>query len=175
MTSNISTPPIGLATDFDEIDRAITRLCSHREQWAQTTIPQRLIYLQDCLDRTIAVAEAWTNAACEAKGIDPQSPLAGEELMAGAIATVRNLRLLMTTLQANGQLKPSKITRREDGQFLEDDAHVAPGAGKIAHPFGRGVAIGTVRFLRVLPRLPAVFRSMNQGRTGFAQRLELLP
>jgi acyl-CoA reductase-like NAD-dependent aldehyde dehydrogenase len=118
MASNISTPPIALATDFDEIDRAITSLCSHREQWEQTTIPQRLVYLQDCLDRTLIVAEDWTNAACEAKGIDPQSPLAGEELMAGAIATVRNLRLLMTTLQANGQLEPPKITRREDGQFI---------------------------------------------------------
>ncbi|WP_295621708.1 aldehyde dehydrogenase family protein, partial [Chamaesiphon sp. GL140_3_metabinner_50] len=118
MASNISTPPIGLATDFDEIDRAITSLCSHREQWAQTLIPQRLVYLQDCLDRTFSVAEAWTNAACEAKGIDPQSQLAGEELTAGAVATVRNLRLLMITLQADGQLEPPKITRREDGQII---------------------------------------------------------
>jgi Aldehyde dehydrogenase family len=134
MASNISTPPIALATDFDEIDRAITSLYSHREQWEQTTIPQRLVYLQDCLDRTIAVAEAWNYAACEAKGIDPQSPLAGEELMAGAIATVRNLRLLMTTLQADGQLEPPKITRREDGQFI---AQVLP-----ANPIDRLLYLG---------------------------------
>ena len=118
MASNISTQPIALATDFDEIERAITSLCSHREQWEQTTIPQRLVYLQDCLDRTLVVAENWTNAACEAKGIDLQSPLAGEELITGAIATIRNLRLLITTLQANGRLEPPKITRREDGQFI---------------------------------------------------------
>ncbi len=118
MASNISIPSIALATDFDEIERAITSLHHHRDEWEQTTIPQRLGYLQDCLDRTIAVAETWNCAACEAKGIDPQSSLAGEELMAGAIATVRNIRLLMTTLQANGQLEPSKITRRDDGQFI---------------------------------------------------------
>ena len=118
MASNISTQPIALATDFDEIERAITSLCSHREQWEQATIPQRLVYLQDCLDRTLVVAENWTNAACEAKGIDLQSPLAGEELITGAIATIRNLRLLITTLQANGRLEPPKITRREDGQFI---------------------------------------------------------
>jgi acyl-CoA reductase-like NAD-dependent aldehyde dehydrogenase len=121
MTSNTLTP---LTTNFDEIDRVIASLHSHRSNWEQTTIPQRLAYLQACLDRTIAVADEWMVAACQAKGIDPQSSLAGEELVAGAISTVRNMRLLMTTLQADGQLAPPKLRQREDGQFV---AEVLPG------------------------------------------------
>ncbi len=118
MTGNISTPQ---TTDFAEIDRAIDRLHEQRSQWAQTNIPQRLAYLQDCLDRTLAVAEAWTLAACQAKGIDPtSSSLAGEEWIAGAISTVRNIRLLMNTLHAGGQLAPPHISQRADGQFVAE-------------------------------------------------------
>jgi acyl-CoA reductase-like NAD-dependent aldehyde dehydrogenase len=57
-------------------------------------------------------------AACQAKGIDPQSALAGEEWIAGPISVVRNIRLLMTTLQAGGQPTPSQIRQREDGQVV---------------------------------------------------------
>ncbi len=116
MTSTIPTPQ---TTNFEEIDRAITILHQQRSNWEKTSIPQRLGYLQECLDRTIAVADEWMRAACQAKGIDPQSSLAGEELVAGAISTVRNLRLLMTTLQADG-LAPPKIRQREDGQFVAE-------------------------------------------------------
>jgi acyl-CoA reductase-like NAD-dependent aldehyde dehydrogenase len=121
MTGNISAPPTALlATNFDEIDRAIASLHNNRDQWVQTTIPQRLEYLQDCLDRTLNIAEVWATAGCKAKGIDPKSTLAGEEWIAGPIATVRNIRLLMTTLQADGQLPPPKIYQRPDGQFVAE-------------------------------------------------------
>ncbi len=112
-----------MISDFNEIDAGISILHQHRSNWEETTIPQRLGYLQECIDRTIGVADVWMRVACQAKGIDPKSPLAGEELVAGAISTVRNIRLLMTTLQADG-INPSKIRQREDGQFV---AEVLPG------------------------------------------------
>jgi acyl-CoA reductase-like NAD-dependent aldehyde dehydrogenase len=115
-----TTPASTLTTNFAEIDRAITSLHSHRDQWAATSIPQRLGYLQDCLDRTLKVAEAWTTAACQAKGIDKASALAGEEWIAGPISTVRNIRLLMTTLKAQGQLQPPNIYQRKDGQCVAE-------------------------------------------------------
>lgn len=115
-----SSIPTSRTTNFEDIDRAINRLHEHRSQWEQTTIPQRLEYLQACLDRTLTVAEDWTLAACRAKGIDPASSLAGEEWMAGVIATVRNMRLLMNSLDAGGQLAPPKIWQRPDGQFIAE-------------------------------------------------------
>jgi acyl-CoA reductase-like NAD-dependent aldehyde dehydrogenase len=121
MTGTISAPPTTLlTTDFNEIDRVIASLHSHRDRWVETSICQRLTYLQDCLDRTLNIAPTWATAGCEAKGIDPNSTLAGEEWIAGPIATVRNIRLLMTTLAANGQLPPPKISQRQDGQFVAE-------------------------------------------------------
>jgi acyl-CoA reductase-like NAD-dependent aldehyde dehydrogenase len=114
----IPTATTPSATDFGTIDLAIADLYNHRDKWVQVGIPQRLAYLQDCIDLTLAVAQSWTNAACQAKGIDPQAVLAGEEWVAGPISTVRNLRLLMTSLQANGQLQSPKIDCRENGQVV---------------------------------------------------------
>ncbi len=93
-------------------------LQSHQADWEKVSISQRLEYLQSCLDRTIAIADAWTTAACQAKGIDPDSPLSGEELLSGPISIVRSLRLLMTTLEAGGQLPPTQIDRRDNGQLV---------------------------------------------------------
>jgi acyl-CoA reductase-like NAD-dependent aldehyde dehydrogenase len=118
MAINSTTVP--LTTDFDLIDRAIRNLHDHRSTWVQTSIPQRLAYLQACLDRTLTVAEAWTIAACQAKGIDPQSSLAGEEWVAGPISIIRNIRLLINSLQADGQLTPPKTWQRSDGQFVAE-------------------------------------------------------
>ena len=121
MTGTISTSPTALlTTNLDEIDRAIASLYGHRDLWVKTSISQRLDYLQDCLDRTLDIAAAWATAGCQAKGIDPKSVLAGEEWITGPIATVRNIRLLMTTLQAKGQLPPPKIYQRQDGQFVAE-------------------------------------------------------
>jgi acyl-CoA reductase-like NAD-dependent aldehyde dehydrogenase len=121
MTGTISAPSTALlTTNFNEIDRAVASLHRHRDLWVETSIPQRLAYLQDCLDRTLDIALDWATAGCEAKGIAPESTLAGEEWITGPIATVRNIRLLMTTIQANGQLTPPKMYQRPDGQFVAE-------------------------------------------------------
>jgi acyl-CoA reductase-like NAD-dependent aldehyde dehydrogenase len=116
----ITTTTPTTTTEFAEIDRAISNLHDHRSAWAQTSISQRLVYLQECLDSTLSVAEIWTSMACQAKGIDPQSSLAGEEWVAGPISIVRNLRLLMNSLQAGGQLAPAKVWQREHEQFVAE-------------------------------------------------------
>jgi acyl-CoA reductase-like NAD-dependent aldehyde dehydrogenase len=118
MTNTTPTSLPTETTDVGSIDLAIAELYTKRDNWARVSITQRLGYLQDCLDRTIACAPEWTTAACQAKGIDPQAQLAGEEWVAGPISVIRNLRLLMTSLQAGGQLPPANIYQREHGQVV---------------------------------------------------------
>jgi acyl-CoA reductase-like NAD-dependent aldehyde dehydrogenase len=118
MTSKISPPQPQSTTDSTALDAALVNLQHRKADWVEVSVPQRLEYLQSCLDRTLLLAEAWTTAACQAKGIDPNSSLAGEEWIAGPISTVRNLRLLMTSLQADGQLAPARIDRRDNGQLV---------------------------------------------------------
>jgi acyl-CoA reductase-like NAD-dependent aldehyde dehydrogenase len=111
-----SVPPS--TTDSASLDAALAQLQSRKADWVKVSIPHRLEYLQSCLELTLTVASAWTTAAGQAKGIDPESALSGEELLAGPISIVRNLRLLMTTLAADGQLPPTQIDRRDNGQLV---------------------------------------------------------
>jgi hypothetical protein len=105
-------------TKYPELDRVLSHLSTHRDTWANTTIPHRIELLNRCLESTLKIAPDWTNAACRAKGIDPDHNLAGEEYIAGAIAVVRHLRLFITTLAANAQLPPAHLSHREDGQIV---------------------------------------------------------
>jgi acyl-CoA reductase-like NAD-dependent aldehyde dehydrogenase len=101
-----------------DLDAAIDRLHQHKTTWPQVSIAQRLDYLQQCLAGVLAVADGWATAACKAKGIDPTAPLAGEEWIAGPVATLLNLRFLMRTLAAKGQPAPVQSTIRTDGQTV---------------------------------------------------------
>ncbi len=107
-----------IATVFHEIDRGLDRLHRHKTSWEQANISQRSSYLQRCVNDTLSVAAEWTIAACQAKGIDPKSALAGEESIAGPLSIIRNLRLLMTALEANGGQFPCETIERENGQIV---------------------------------------------------------
>jgi acyl-CoA reductase-like NAD-dependent aldehyde dehydrogenase len=111
-------PDATTSTDLPTIDLAVNKLANQRDKWARVTIAKRIAYLQDCVDRTLSIAKVWADAGCQAKGIDPTTSLAGEEWVAGPISTVRNLRLLIAALQANGRPQPPKIERREHGQVV---------------------------------------------------------
>jgi acyl-CoA reductase-like NAD-dependent aldehyde dehydrogenase len=106
------------ATLLDEADRVIEQLTSRKDAWLQVSIAERLVYLQQCMDGVMQVAGAWATVACEHKGIDPNSSLAGEEWIAGPLATLLNLRLLQKTLEGKGQPKPASLSTRSDGQIV---------------------------------------------------------
>ncbi|PZV14937.1 MAG: NAD-dependent aldehyde dehydrogenase [Leptolyngbya sp.] len=66
----------------------------------------------------MTVAEPWAIAANIAKGIDPQSSLAGEDWLTGPVAILLMLQGLIKTLEAGGQLKPPAIASRPNGQLV---------------------------------------------------------
>ncbi|QKD82109.1 aldehyde dehydrogenase family protein [Thermoleptolyngbya sichuanensis A183] len=97
-------------------DTAIAHLQAHKSAWANLPIPARLDLLHRCIAGTVAVAEDWAIAACRAKGIDPNAPLAGEEWLLGPVGLLLNLRLLIQALAAGGQPRPVSVRSRADGQ-----------------------------------------------------------
>ena len=57
-------------------------------------------------------------AVCQAKGIDPESQQAGEAWFLRPATTIRNIRLFIDTLEANGQPRPPKTWKRTNGQYV---------------------------------------------------------
>ncbi len=66
----------------------------------------------------MAVSAPWAIAANTAKGIDPNSSLAGEDWLTGPVATLLTLQGLIKTLEANGCRQPIAIASRPDGQLV---------------------------------------------------------
>ena len=105
-----------MGTSLVQADAIATRLSKRKNAWVDVSVTDRIAYLERCLDDVMAVADDWAEACCRAKGIDPAATLAGEEWFVGPTATVGNLRLLIKSLKANGQL-PVKLCVR-NGQTI---------------------------------------------------------
>lgn len=61
-------------------------------------VREKAALARSLVPRLLAVAKAQVLEACRAKGIDPSSPMAGEEWLAGPCATISNARLLADAL-----------------------------------------------------------------------------
>ncbi len=86
-------------TERRELDQHVARLRENATRFARLHIATKIELLEDCLRGTRDVAEAWVAAACRAKGIPLNAPVAGEEWIAGPALTLRNIRLLARTLR----------------------------------------------------------------------------
>lgn len=104
-----------------EIDSAVDDLVGTKQQWASLALEDRIFHLERVMANTLDVAEEWVRAACDAKALDFDTPVAGEEWSSGPMLTIRNARLLRDSLRAlaNGHKpSPPHVTTRPDGQTV---------------------------------------------------------
>jgi hypothetical protein len=94
------------ATTLEQADALAARLTERKDRWLHVSIPDRILYLQRCLEDVKAVRQSGQQQHVVPKGIDPAAMLAGEEWFVGPVATMAYLRSLMTALKANGQPPP---------------------------------------------------------------------
>jgi hypothetical protein len=116
-TRDIATQPGAL------LDPVVARVSSTRDAWVRVGTAERVALLEQLITGVLSVADGWVKAACHAKGIDPHSPLAGEEWLSGPMTTTRTLRLLSEAIGAGGAPRPMALRPRPDGQIV---AHVFP-------------------------------------------------
>jgi len=128
----VAAPPLHIPTKTDrpELDAGLERLKVGAVAFAKTTIPERLAMLRVMLDGYMAIAEDSVKAGLEVKGIDPSTQLASEEWLGGPVVVVRNLRMLMETLERidGGQpsIDPSRLRTQANGRVAVD---VFPASG----------------------------------------------
>lgn len=109
-------PPALPPTPLAEVDARVARVAAQKDAWLDVPIARRIAYLQACIRGVSEVAEAWVTDGCKRKGITPGDVLEGEEWLAGPMTTLRNLRLLVTALEAGGQPPLPAVKKRADGQ-----------------------------------------------------------
>ena len=85
--------------DTSVLDATVNEVADHAGSWARTDATARADLLQEVINDTMAAQDGWLAAACEAKGLEPGSTEAGEELFAGVGTFVRMARLLRDALR----------------------------------------------------------------------------
>lgn len=120
-----------------ELDQAVAAVKAKAREFAKLGPNERKQLLLACLPTLLEVAEGWVRAGCEAKGIPFDGPLGGEEWLAGPMATVRNVRLLIESLTSIAQIgKPAfgrRVHHRSDGRI---EVEVFPPSAKESVMFG---------------------------------------
>jgi len=112
-------PPVsGVETSLEEADRMVQAVHAKKQAWTQVPIKARIKLLRRCMDSTYAARKEWCSVGGQAKGGTPGSAIAAEVLIGGVTTTLRNMRLLIRALEADG--KPTLPQRRKtaDGQEI---------------------------------------------------------
>jgi hypothetical protein len=116
----ITTLPETQSALSSRLDPIIARVAARKDDWVRVDIPGRIRFLEQAIAGVLDVSEDWVREACAAKGIDPNSQVAGEEWIAGVMTTVRNLRLLAHALQHGGAPPPNRLRRGPNDQLIAD-------------------------------------------------------
>jgi acyl-CoA reductase-like NAD-dependent aldehyde dehydrogenase len=115
-------------TSREQMDAAVQTLQAHKDEWIARTIPQRIALIDQLMRDFWAVSDRMVAAGVQAKGLDPNSPTAGEEWALGPFPIMRNFRLLRESLrdiQRSGRPRiPGRVTTLPNGQVA---ARVFPG------------------------------------------------
>ncbi|HWF17332.1 MAG TPA: aldehyde dehydrogenase family protein [Acidimicrobiales bacterium] len=99
VTAGNATATTAGALDTVAFDAAVNLVADHATGWAKTDAAARAKLLQDVIDATMEAQDDWVAAACAAKGLEPGSTEAGEELFAGIGTFVRMARLFRDSLR----------------------------------------------------------------------------
>jgi acyl-CoA reductase-like NAD-dependent aldehyde dehydrogenase len=115
-------PPSAATAPVDSgaLDAVVTLVADHAPGWAKTDAAARAKLLQQVIDATMAAQDDWLAAACAAKGLEPGSTEAGEELFAGVGTFVRMARLFRDSLREiakDGKPSIGPVREAPDGRL----------------------------------------------------------
>lgn len=108
-----------------KMEQAIAELRANKSRWLELPLARKIDYARSLLAGTVRTAPGQVQAACEAKGVDFDSPSAGEDWIGGPYVVARTLRLLIDTLteidrSGSVRLDPGRVRSGEDGRAVVD-------------------------------------------------------
>src|SRR6185436_14028868 len=123
MSLAFASPPT-VATPQPDLDRLAQRLHDQAAAFARSSLAERISLLKAMLEGYLGVAEEQVRAGCRQKGIAFDSPAAAEEWLGGPSFVLRNIRLLIETLErlraGRPPIDPGRVRTRADGRVVVD-------------------------------------------------------
>jgi aldehyde dehydrogenase (NAD(P)+) len=110
--------------DTQHMDTALAELQSAKTRWARLSVPEKIGHLDALRRATFDHSRRWVEHATKAKGLTMNSPLAGEEWIAGPFGVIDALNSLEVTLSRVGDgtdvLDDYDVHIRPNGQVVVD-------------------------------------------------------
>ena len=103
-------------TPIEKIDELVASLVDAKTRWVTTSLTDRIALLEQCLKTTEESSREWAETGCRAKGLEVGTSHEGETWFSGPVVLMRNIRLLIKALKANGQPEVPAWLERADGQ-----------------------------------------------------------
>ena len=107
---------------MQSLDATVGELVGAKDRWARLPIATKIDYLDRLRPYILGAAEDWVAAAVKAKGISPDSQLAGEEWLSGPYGVLAWIVAVTETLRAvaagNDPLEGFPVHERADGQTV---------------------------------------------------------
>lgn len=169
------TPPNEIpATTQEELDKAIARLKSGKQAWAELPADKREVLLKECLTDLEAVAEEWIRAAIRAKGFEPNTSGEGEEWIGAFSPIVRYIRLLAHAMKHNGKPPLPKVSKNNSGHTVVDvfpldikeKLMFAGFSAQLWLEKGKDATQGQIYRTNTPPKIALVLGAGNQGSIG---------
>lgn len=119
----LETKPTPTEPWAPELEQAVSELSRNKVRWLRLPIAGKIEYAKGLLAGTVRTAPGQVQAACEAKGVSFDSPLAGEDWIGGPYVVARHLRLLIESLEnlrKHGRMRidPSRVHRGNGGRAV---------------------------------------------------------
>lgn len=110
--------------DTAHLDRSVAVLESNKGTWLDMRIEDQIAMLGDLRSKTLANARRWVEAAAKAKGLTLDSPIVGEEWLAGPYGMIDAINALETTMKrllaGSDVLDGFRVSTNAEGQVLVD-------------------------------------------------------
>jgi aldehyde dehydrogenase (NAD(P)+) len=154
-----------------ELERALARLRERADELARLSIASRIQLLRSALRGYKDAAPEAVRAICAVKGLAPEGDPAAEEWLVGPMPVLRNIRLLIETLErlevGLPPIDPSCLHTRKDGRVVVD-AYPAGGMEKLLHGMFRGQIFMQpgMTEAQVLERAAAHYKTDPASRRG---------
>lgn len=110
------------ASTQENMDTAIQTLQDNKDIWVAISPEERVHIIDVLINDVVRIGPRWVAASGQAKGVDIDSPLMGEEWGTGPYVIVKTLRQLRQSLlditQQSYPHIPGPVTTRPDGQVI---------------------------------------------------------
>jgi len=110
--------------DTAHLDQSVAALESSKSSWLDMGIEDQIAMLGDLRTKTAANARRWVEAAAKAKGLSLDSPIVGEEWLAGPYGMIDAINALETTMKrlsaGSDVLDGFRVSTSAGGQVLVD-------------------------------------------------------